>query len=111
MGAGAATLGEGHVFWMKDITGDNPELQGEFDALTPREQRCTVHLQTLTRDLMLYYLETVVSSQMRTKLVELKCQKDEADLKVEWVDAISLMGEQLKNLDTRYLVESVFTVR
>ena len=83
MGAGASTLGEGHVYWMKDITGDNPQFQAEFDALPPREQRCSVHLQSLTRDLMLYHIENVISDQMRTKLVDLKRQKEENNEQVE----------------------------
>ena len=111
MGAGASTLGEGHVYWMKDITGDDPSLQAEFNALNARQQRCAIHLQELTRDHMLYHIETVVSGAMRTKLVDLRREKEDANLKVEWQDALDLIGENLKNLDTRYLAESVFTVQ
>jgi hypothetical protein len=111
MGAGASTLGEGHVYWMKDITGDTPGLQAEFDGLDPRQQRCAMHLQELTRDHMLYHIETVVSDAMRTKLVDLKRQKEEANETVKWKDAVNLIDQNLKNLDTCYLAESIFTVR
>jgi len=111
MGAGAATLGAGHVYWMKDVTGDDPAFQAEFDAMDPREQRCATHLQMLTRDLMLYYLELVVSDAMRTKLVDLKRRKGETNEMVEWSDAVELLSRQLKNTDTRFLAESIFVVR
>ena len=111
MGAGAATLAEGHVYWMKDVTGDDDSLQADFDALNEREQRCAVHLQKLMRDLMLYHIELVVSNGFRTKLVNLKRQKEEANAVVQWKDAIDLLRSQLKNEDTRFLAESIFTVR
>ena len=72
MGAGAATLAEGHVFWMKDMTGDDDSLQNEFDGLSQREQRCATSLQELSRNLMLYHIELVISDAFRTKLVDLK---------------------------------------
>ena len=83
MGAGAATLGEGHVFWMKDMTGENDQFQAEYDAMDPRQQRCATHLQELSRDLMLYHIELVISDAMKTKLVDLKRQKEEAGEVVE----------------------------
>ena len=111
MGAGAATLGQGHVYWMGDMTGDDGSQQAAFDALTDREQRCAVHLQELSRDQMLYHIELVVSDEMRMKLVELKRQTEANNNVVQWSDAVELMSKQLKNLDTRFLAESVFTVR
>ena len=60
---------------------------------------------------MLYHIELVISDTMRTKLVELRRQKEEAGDEVEWADALELLSAQLKNLDTRFLAESVFTVR
>ena len=111
MGAGAATLAEGHVFWMKDMTGDDDSLQNEFDGLSQREQRCATSLQELSRNLMLYHIELVISDAFRTKLVDLKRQKDELGEDVEWSEAMALLRKQLKNQDTRYLAESVFTVR
>ena len=51
---------------------------------------------------MLYHIETVISDAMRTKLVDLRRQKEDANTKVEWQDALDLIGENLKNLDTRY---------
>ena len=111
MGAGAATLAEGHVFWMKDMTGDDDSLQNEFDGLSQREQRCATSLQELSRNLMLYHIELVISDAFRTKLVDLKRQKDELGDDVEWSETMALLRKQLKNQDTRYLAESVFTVR
>ena len=72
MGAGAASLAEGHVFWMKDMAGDNDEPQAEFDALSEREQRCATSLQELSRDLMLYHVGLVVPHSFRAKLVSSK---------------------------------------
>jgi len=60
---------------------------------------------------MLYHIELVISDAFRTKLVDLKRQKDELGEEVEWNDAMALLRKQLKNQDTRYLAESVFTVR
>jgi hypothetical protein len=96
---------------MKDIVGDDASLQAEFDALDVREQRCATHLQELMRDLMLYHIELVISDPMRMKLVDLKRLKVEANTVVEWADAVDTLSKQLKNRDTRYLAESVLTVR
>ena len=71
MGAGASQLGEGHVYWMKDMVGDDPAYQAEYNALTPREQQCATHLQTLTRYLMLYSCEMIISPAMKSRVVEL----------------------------------------
>lgn len=64
IGAGTASLDDGHIYWMKDIVGDTDELQGEFDAMSKNEQSCANRLQTLIRDLMLYHVELVISSPM-----------------------------------------------
>lgn len=61
MGSGQSQLAAGHVYWMKDIIGDDNSLQAEYNAMPAREQSCATHLQTLTRNLMLYYVETVIS--------------------------------------------------
>ena len=57
MGAGQSTLVGGHVYWMKDIVGDNDSLQQEFSGLPVRKQQCAMHLQEMTRNLMLFCSE------------------------------------------------------
>ena len=52
--AGATLLGDGHMYWMKDIVGDKDELQEGFDAMSEMEQSYANHLQILTSDLMFY---------------------------------------------------------
>ena len=111
MGAGASQLGAGHVYWMKDMTGDIAEHQAEFDGLSQREQGCVVHLQTLTRDLMHHFLEKVVSAPMRSKLVEMLRTKTALDEEVQWSDCVELFRKHLVDVDPRFLAESVLTVR
>ena len=36
MGSGPQNLGAGHIYWMKNTTGDLDELQGEYEALDTR---------------------------------------------------------------------------
>lgn len=36
MGAESATLGEGNVYWMRDITSDDDSSQADFDNLNMR---------------------------------------------------------------------------
>ena len=42
---------------------------------------------------MLYHVELVVSDAMRTKLVDIKRQKEEAGEVVEWSDSCKLMSK------------------
>jgi hypothetical protein len=111
MWAGQSQLAAGHVYWMKDIVEDDTSLQAEYDALPAREQSCATHLQTLTRDLRLYYAETVISRTMKSKLVELFREKSAANEELKWTDAKSLFKRNLVDVDPRFLVEAVFTVR
>ena len=46
MSAGQSQLGEGHVYWMQAVYGDDISLQAEYNTLTPREQQCATHLPT-----------------------------------------------------------------
>ena len=75
MGAGASQLAEGHVYWMKDMVGDDLTFQAEYDAMSQREQQCATHLQTMTRDLMLYSVELIISPAMKSRIVELLREK------------------------------------
>lgn len=65
----------------------------------------------LSRDLILYPIELVISDMMHINLVDLRHQKKELGLDVEWKDAVEMLSKQLKNLDTHFLAESVFTVQ
>ena len=111
MGAGASQLGEGHVYWMKDMVGDDPAYQAEYNALTPREQQCATHLQTLTRDLMLYSCEMIISPAMKSRVVELFRETTALGNEVQWADATALFEEHLMDVDPRFLAEAVLTVR
>lgn len=111
MGTGQSQLAAGHVYWMKDIVGDDNSLQAEYDAMPAREQSCATHLQTLTRNVMLYYVETVISRPMKSKLVEFLREKSAVNKELEWADAKSLFKRNLVDVDPRFLVETVFTVR
>ena len=106
MGAGAQTLGEGHIYWMKDLTGDSSELQAELDALNQRQQQSAIWLQTQMRDFLLFYLNYVVSAQKLSALLELLRTKTAADEDLEWFDATELLSSDLKDMDARYLAEA-----
>ena len=70
IGSGPQTLGAGHIYWMKDITGDLDELQEEYGALDTREQGCATWLQETTRDFLLFGLEKVVSEELWASILE-----------------------------------------
>ena len=112
MGAGAQTLGAGHIYWMKDITGDEAgqAFQDKFDALAQWEQDSAIWLQTTTRSILLYYLKEVVSEEIMSALLELLRSKTEAGVVLEWDDACKLMIADLVDQDALYLVQMLLTV-
>ena len=111
MGAGQSTLVGGHVYWMKDIVGDNDNLQQEFDNLPVREQQCAVHFLEMIRNLMLFYSEKIISSPMRSKMMELLREKNMANDGLEWKDVLALLAKNLVDKDPHFLAESVLAVR
>ena len=110
MGAGAQVLGEGHIYWLKDITGDDDNLQGEFDALSAREQLCATWLQETTRDFLFYGFEQMISRDIWTQIVEELRSRRLAEEELQWGAALELISDSLVNADARYLIESLLSL-
>ena len=67
----AREAGKGQVYWAKDPTGDNDDLQGEYEALPKREQEHASWLQDLLTDFELYFSKEIVSDAKLTDVLSL----------------------------------------
>ena len=63
----AHKAGKGQVFWSKDPTGGNAEIQNEFNELPQREQNHATWLQNALTDVELYFSKIIISDDILTK--------------------------------------------
>ena len=67
----AQDAGLGQVYWAKDPTGDNDDLQDEFEELPKREQEHAAFLQNLLTAVELYFSKHIISDAKLTDVLSL----------------------------------------